>query len=156
MKILLTVITMVLLSCNETNTTSDKTDSDDTIIVREKIEKTVESPKPPPPPPASTKPEVYFNERFKDVTVQKTGENKYTIEGKGQIFEANFSYVVEDGHEELKKGHQMTDAGAPEWGKFKFTIDVPKKRPNSTLTLILFEISAEDGRRVHELPIPLG
>ena len=77
------------------------------------------------------------------------------IKGKGQIFEANFSWIIEDGHEELQQGHQMTDAGAPEWGNFSFTVNASKKRPNSTLHLILFEISAKDGSRQHELPVPL-
>jgi hypothetical protein len=106
---------------------------------------------------ATEKPVVrtYSNMRFKDVTVQKLGDGKYSIRGKGQIFEANFGWVVEDGHEELLKGHQMTDAGAPEWGKFEFPIEVKKQRPNSTLTLILFESSAKDGSRQHELPIAL-
>ncbi len=49
----------------------------------------------------------------------------------------------------------MTDMGAPEWGNFSFTVDVEKKRPNSTLTLILFESSAKDGSRQFELPILL-
>jgi len=98
---------------------------------------------------------VYFNKRFKDVTVTRIDANTFQIKGLGQIFEANFNWVVEDGHEELKKGFQMTDAGAPEWGKFEFTIEVQKKRPNSTLTLILFESSAMDGSRQYELPIVL-
>ena len=104
-------------------------------------------------PPAAAK--TYANTRFKDVTVKKSGENQFTIEGQGQIFEANFGWVVEDGHQEIKQGNQMTDAGAPAWGKFKFTIDVKKQTPHSTLTLILFETSAKDGSRVHELPIVL-
>ena len=62
---------------------------------------------------------------------------------------------MEDGHDELFKGFEMTDAGAPDWGQFDFTITVQKKRENSTLTLILFEISAMDGSRQHELPIVL-
>jgi len=98
---------------------------------------------------------IYFNKRFKDVTVEKLGPNKFRIQGQGQIFEANFNWIVEDGHEELQKGFQMTDAGAPEWGNFDFTIDVQKKRENSTLTLILFESSAMDGSRQYELPIVL-
>ena len=98
---------------------------------------------------------IYFNKRFKDVTVEKIGANKFHIKGQGQIFESNFNWIVEDGHEELKKGFQMTDAGAPEWGTFEFTIEVPKKRLNSTLTLILFESSAMDGSRQYELPIVL-
>ena len=151
MKILLIVITMVLLSCNETAKNNNENTSLDTIKDYPDPPKKPE----PIPPTSSTISQVFSNARFKDVTVQITGENEYTIEGKGQIFEANFNYVVEDGHEELKKGYQTTDAGAPEWGKFKFSIDVPKKRPNSTLTLILFESSAKDGKRVYELPIPL-
>ena len=95
------------------------------------------------------------NERFKDVTVEKTGENTYTISGKGQIFEANFNWVIEDGHEELQKGYTMTDAGAPEWGNFSFSVTAPKKNPNSTLHIILFESSAKDGSRQYELPILL-
>ena len=101
------------------------------------------------------KPHIYANERFIDVTVEKTAPDNYRVRGSGQIFEANFSWVVEDGHEELKKGFQMTDAGAPAWGKFYFTIAVKKKRNNSTLTLILFEASAKDGSRQHELSIAL-
>lgn len=103
----------------------------------------------------SSRSKTYANQRFRAVTVQKTGEDKYTIKGEGQIFEAAFSWVVEDGHNELLSGHQMTDAGAPEWGKFSFTVEVKKARPNSTLTLILFESSAKDGSRQHQLPIVL-
>jgi len=113
-----------------------------------------------PQVPKEEKPEVvlpkkYSNKRFREVTVERTGTDKFLVRGQGQIFEANFSWIVEDGHEELMKGFQMTDAGAPEWGKFEFTITVPKKRENSTLTLILFESSPEDGSRQHELPIAL-
>jgi len=98
---------------------------------------------------------TYGNKRFKEVTAEKLGPGKYLIKGQGQIFEANFGWVVEDGHEELQKGFQMTDAGAPEWGKFEFTLEVQKKREQSTLTLILFESSAMDGSRQYELPITL-
>jgi hypothetical protein len=98
---------------------------------------------------------VYANERFKEVTVEQIGAHQFRIKGKGQIFEAAFSWVIEDGHEELKKGFVMTDAGAPEWGNFNFVVDVEKKRPNSKLHLILFETSAKDGSRQYILPILL-
>ncbi|MBP6184394.1 MAG: Gmad2 immunoglobulin-like domain-containing protein [Saprospiraceae bacterium] len=98
---------------------------------------------------------VYANDRFKEVTVEKTGEHTYLIKGKGQIFEANFNWVVEDGHMELMEGFEMTSAGAPEWGDFQFSITVEKDRQNSTLTLVIFEISAMDGSRQYELPIKL-
>jgi hypothetical protein len=87
--------------------------------------------------------------------VERIGLDTFLIRGQGQIFEANFNWVVEDGHNELKKGFEMTDAGAPEWGKFAFKINVRKERENSTLTLILFESSAMDGSRQYELPITL-
>lgn len=97
----------------------------------------------------------YSNERFREVTVEKVGDDKFRVRGQGQIFEASFSWIIEDGHNELKKGFQMTDAGAPEWGNFDFTIEASKERENSTLILILFEASAKDGSRQYELPIAL-
>jgi len=107
------------------------------------------------PSPESLLPKTYANKRFKNVTVERIGQDSFLIRGEGQIFEANFNWVVEDGHDELSKGFHMTDAGAPEWGNFEFTIQVQKKRTNSTLTLILFESSAKDGSRQYELPITL-
>lgn len=98
---------------------------------------------------------VYSNARFKEVMVKHLGGNKYQITGKGQIFEASFSWVIEDGHNELQKGYTTTDAGAPEWGNFSFTVEAKKDRENSTLHLILFESSAKDGSRQYELPILL-
>lgn len=98
---------------------------------------------------------VYSNARFKDVSVKHLGNNKYMITGKGQIFEASFNWVIEDGHEELQNGYTTTDAGAPEWGNFSFTVQAKKERENSTLHLILFEASAKDGSRQYELPVLL-
>ncbi len=108
-----------------------------------------------PPTQPKPSPKVYSNQRFKDVTVEQIGEHKFRIRGKGQIFEAAFSWVVEDGHNEIKEGHDMTDAGAPEWGNFNFVVDVKKQRPNSTLHLILYEASAKDGSRQYQLPVLL-
>jgi hypothetical protein len=108
--------------------------------------------------PENVKPaaKIYSNKRFRNVTVEKQENNKYLVKGTAQIFEASFSWVIEDGHEELQKGFAMTDAGAPEWGKFSFTVEAIKKRPNYTLHLILFESSAKDGSRQYELPILLS
>jgi hypothetical protein len=108
--------------------------------------------------PTSQKKEIineYSNQRFRKVTVSKVAEHTFRIRGEAQIFEASFSWIVEDGHNELKKGFQMTDAGAPEWGKFDFIIEAEKKDANSTLHLVLFEISAKDGSRQYELSMPL-
>lgn len=103
----------------------------------------------------ANKPVTYANARFKNVTVSKVGTDTYRLAGEGQIFEASFNWVVEEGHNELKSGYTTTDAGAPAWGKFSFTVQVRKARANSVLHIILFEASAEDGRRTHELPIVL-
>ena len=99
---------------------------------------------------------TYANKRFKEVIAEKMGNDSFLIHGKAQIFEASFSWVLEDGHDELKKGFETTDAGAPEWGKFKFIVHAQKKRVNSTLLLVLFESSPMDGSRQHELLITLN
>ena len=100
-------------------------------------------------------PKTYSNQRFKEVSIEKGTDHKFQVKGKAQVFEATFSWVIEDGHEELQKGSQMTNAGAPEWGEFSFIVEAEKKRDNSTLTLILFESSPKDGSRQYELPIIL-
>ena len=105
--------------------------------------------------PESLDTTVYANQRFRNVQVKKLGDYKYHVTGQGQIFEASFGWVVEDGHNELKQGHEMTSMGAPEWGDFSFNIEASPTRPNSVLHLILFETSAKDGSRQHELAIPL-
>lgn len=165
MKVLFLILVLTLISCNDdgqdtivnTDTITTINSQDTTSIIAPPVDtsKTVRDDVKKPEPQPQPQPKVYANKRFKDVTVEKVGENKFRIRGKGQIFEAAFSWVIEDGHEELKKGYEMTDAGAPEWGNFDFTVEAFKKRPNSTLHLVIYEISAKDGSRQYELPIPL-
>ncbi len=147
--ILFSLILFVACDANEEKTTITKKDTIATSTptpVTEKEEKQKDT---------LSASKTYSNKRFKDVIVTRIGKDSFLIRGKGQIFEASFNWIVEDGHEELYKGFQMTDAGAPEWGKFEFSIHAKKKRANSTLTLILFESSAKDGSRQYELPIVL-
>lgn len=147
MKPTLLLLLLLLFSCNKK--ANDVVENNDTLVSVDTV-KIVE--------PIIPKKEIakeYSNERFRKVTVEKVAEHKFRVQGEAQIFEAAFNWIVEDGHNELKKGHEMTDAGAPEWGKFDFTIDVEKKDSYSTLHLILFEASAKDGSRQYELPIPL-
>jgi hypothetical protein len=99
--------------------------------------------------------DLYQNETFKDVLLKKTGETTYEVTGKARVFEAVYHYLVKDGNEVVTDGHGMTDAGAPAFGNFSFTVDVKKKTATEALYLILFEVSAKDGSRQHELPIPL-
>jgi hypothetical protein len=140
---------ILLFACNKKEA-QRTTIVNDTLIMIPKTTKVVKAEK-----PEILLPKQYSNERFKEVTVERLDENKFRVRGKGQIFEANFNWIIEDGQDELKTGFQTTDAGAPEWGNFDFTITVEKKRENSKLTLVLFESSAKDGSRQHELPIAL-
>lgn len=146
------LLAITLVGCNSNKQQNETINNIDTVKIHAEPTQNIKTKKPTDSlPPAN----VFSNERFKEVTVKKMEDHKFLIQGKAQIFEASFSWVIEDGHEELKKGFQMTDAGAPEWGNFKFTIDVQKKRANSTLHLILFESSPKDGSRQYELPIKL-
>lgn len=146
MKQILFLLFILIISCNKKEKTAEETQETVKMSDTFQLKKTV---------PSNTSLKNYSNERFKNVTVEKVDADKFRIKGEGQIFEASFNWTIEDGHDELKKGYEMTDAGAPEWGKFDFTIDAVKNRENSTLTLILFEISAKDGSRQHELTIVL-
>ncbi|MEO7978789.1 Gmad2 immunoglobulin-like domain-containing protein [Flavobacterium sp.] len=144
MKLIIMFSILLCISCNKESKTvkksEDKFTSKDTVTTSS----------------SNTIPKkIFFNELFREVTVEKITANKFRVKGEGQIFEANFGWVVEDGHNELKSGFEQTDAGAPKWGKFDFSFEVSKSNENSTLTLILFETSAEDGSRKHELPISL-
>jgi hypothetical protein len=147
MKSMTCLVVLLLLSCNKHH--KEVTEGNDVLISSD----TIQTDKPIKTNEEIT--EAYSNKRFRKVMFEKIAADKFRIQGEAQIFEANFSWVIEDGHNELKKGYEMTDAGAPEWGKFDFTIDIQKKNDNSTLILILFEISAKDGSRQYELPIPL-
>tara|TARA_R110000850_G_scaffold218852_2_gene344414 strand:+ start:31198 stop:31653 length:456 start_codon:yes stop_codon:yes gene_type:complete len=99
--------------------------------------------------------ETYSNERFRDVTVERQDENTFLVEGTAQLFEGTYNWVIEDGHRELKDGYGTTAAGAPQWGTFSFTVEAEKEEPNTVLHLILFEPSAKDGSRRHQVMIPL-
>ena len=144
MKRIIFLLFILITSCNKKEKIADETQvpvkMSDTVQLKKAV-------------PSNTSLKNYSNERFRNVTVEKVNVNKFRVKGEGQIFEASFNWTVEDGHYELQKGYEMTDAGAPEWGKFDFTINVAKNKKNSTLTLIIFEISAEDGSRQHQLPI---
>jgi hypothetical protein len=151
-KLLTITLAVFLMACQ-----NDPVQTQTTVEIKDTVEE--EEPPPPPPPdsihtiPSETK--MYSNDRFRNVVVEKTGDHKFLVKGEARVFEAAFSWVIEDGHEELKKGFQMTSAGAPEWGEFRFMVDAQKKKPNSTLHLIIFEASPKDGSRQFQMPILL-
>lgn len=137
------VFILLLVSCNNTERNEESTLPETIQPISDSKEK------------ETNVSETYANNRFKEVTVENLGNHKFRIRGEAQVFEATINWIVEDGHQELMKGFQTAEFGAPEWGKFDFTIDAEKKQENSTLTLYLFEISARDGSRQYELPILL-
>lgn len=149
MKIKSTILLLAVLvfACNNKKSHDTNYNENSTSIDTVQVTKSVE--------PQKQVVTTLSNQHFRQVNVEKVNENKFHVKGQAQVWEANINWVIEDGHNELKTGFTTTDAGAPEWGKFDFTIDIEKKEESSTLTLILFEESAKDGSRNYELPLPL-
>ncbi|WP_051250422.1 Gmad2 immunoglobulin-like domain-containing protein [Paenibacillus harenae] len=99
---------------------------------------------------------VAVNEAFRVFSPEPGTESgpSFTVEGEARVFEAAFSWTLEDGHNILAEGHEMADMGAPEWGRFQFEVSYEKaSQPN--MMLILFVHSAKDGSTENELIIPL-
>lgn len=80
--------------------------------------------------------------------------NEFVVRGQARTFEGNVQYEFEDGHNILAEGFTTASAGAPEWGDFEITIRF-EGVANESGTVILFEQSAKDGSRIHELMIPV-
>lgn len=78
----------------------------------------------------------------------------FIVEGEARVFEAAFSWRLEDGHTILAEGHEMANGGAPAWGRFRFNVSYGKaSQPN--IRLVLFVYSAKDGSVENELFVPL-
>lgn len=81
-------------------------------------------------------------------------ENTVVVRGLARVFEATVQYEFDDGHEILDKGFTTASEGAPGWGEFEIVIDL-ENAANGAGTVILYEESAKDGSRLHELQIPV-
>jgi hypothetical protein len=136
----------VIACTSKVSTTTENPDGDTIAIVNTDVAEEIDT---------TNTSFVQGNERFKDVSVTRLDSLTFRVRGKAQVFEANFGWVIEDGHDELQSGNHMTDAGAPEWGNFDFKVMAQKNDPNTTLHLVLFESSAKDGSRQYELPVRL-
>ncbi|WP_052703063.1 Gmad2 immunoglobulin-like domain-containing protein [Paenibacillus beijingensis] len=99
---------------------------------------------------------VAENEVFRLFSPQPGTETgpTFTVEGEARVFEAAFSWTLEDGHTILAEGHEMADEGAPAWGRFRFDVSY-EQASQANMTLILFIHSAKDGSVQHRLIIPL-
>ena len=129
---------MIFISCNA-NEKSGTVTKNDTLITA--VATTAVEQKPTAKKDTILPLKAYTNKRFKNVIVERIGKDSFLVHGQGQIFEATFNWVLEDGHDELQKGFQMTDAGAPEWGKFKFIIQAQKKRKTQHLRLFYLRLA---------------
>ncbi|MGI8314461.1 BsuPI-related putative proteinase inhibitor [Halobacillus mangrovi] len=96
-------------------------------------------------------------EAFRNIKV--SGESgSYIVKGEARVFEGNFMYSVEDGHMvQVEPTSVQVEKGAPEWSEFELEVNVsPEQLPDyGTLTLVLFEESAKDGKPIHVNNIPL-
>ena len=139
--ILLPMLFLLIISCQSNTKKIDSADemkitTSDTIIKKNEVEE-------------------FNNKIFKEVTVSKISDTTFEIKGKARAFEATIGWDIEDGHYVLKEGFTTANIGAPSWGNFTFQVSATKVDKNSTLLLVLFEESAEDGSRQNELPIKL-
>lgn len=113
---------------------------------------------------------VSWNENKKRVEIRDAYENNafriheitgsdgnYTITGEASVWEASFMYAVSDGHDYLVEDFTTASNGAPSWGEFSIDISIPEEQlpVNGTLSIEIWEESAKDGSRLHELSLPL-
>ena len=95
------------------------------------------------------------NEVFKEVVVERIGQDSFEISGQASVFEANVRWELEDGHYALGDGFTTASTAAPNWGKFNFKVSAPKAGENTTVHIILFEEDMKTGKQKHHLPIYL-
>lgn len=82
-------------------------------------------------------------------------QGKIVVRGLARVFEGTVLYEFEDGHNILDQGFTTASEGAPGWGEFEIVIELDEKTANGSGTVILYEESAKDGSRMHELQIPV-
>lgn len=82
-------------------------------------------------------------------------EPGFEVTGTANTFEATFNYELKDASGKvLSKNFVTATSGSGTRGTFKFTVPYEVDEPQQG-TLLVFELSAEDGSRIHESEIPL-
>jgi len=85
------------------------------------------------------------------------------VRGMSNTFEATVNYTLTDSsgvvcsacaERVIKEGYTTATSGSGTWGTFEFDIPFNAERYGPIL-LIVYEISAEDGSRIHETTVPL-
>ena len=85
----------------------------------------------------------------------ETVESGFEVSGTANTFEATFNYELKDaGGRVLKKNFVTATSGTGTRGTFRFTVPYVIDAPQDG-TLVVFEVSAADGSRIHESEIPL-
>jgi hypothetical protein len=86
---------------------------------------------------------------------QQSVEPGFEVTGTANTFEATFNYELKDASAKvLSKNFVTATSGSGIRGTFRFTVPYDLDQPQDG-TLIVFELSAEDGSRTHESEIPL-
>ena len=82
-------------------------------------------------------------------------EPGFEVTGTANTFEATFNYELEDASGEvLSKNFVTATSGSGTRGTFEFTVPYEVDEPQQG-TLLVFELSAENGSRIHESEIPV-
>jgi germination protein M len=82
-------------------------------------------------------------------------EPGFEVTGTANTFEATFNYELKDASDNvLSKNFVTATSGSGTRGTFKFTVPYEVDKPQHG-TLLVFELSAADGSRIHESEIPL-
>ena len=77
------------------------------------------------------------------------------VRGTANTFEATFNYELRDAAGKILSKHfEMATSGSGTRGTFDFTVPFTVDRDQDG-TLTVFELSAEDGSRIHEQEIPI-
>jgi germination protein M len=82
-------------------------------------------------------------------------EPGFAVTGTANTFEATFNYELKDADGRiLRKNFVTATAGSGTRGTFRFTVPYEVDEPQDG-SLLVFEVSAADGSRIHESEIPL-
>lgn len=82
-------------------------------------------------------------------------ESGFEVIGTANTFEATFNYELKNASGKvLSKDFVTATSGSGTRGTFRFTVPYELDEPQDG-TLVVFELSAEDGSRTHESEIPL-
>jgi germination protein M len=82
-------------------------------------------------------------------------ESGFEVTGTANTFEATFNYELkDDAGRVLTEDFVTATSGSGTRGTFRFTVEYELDEPVDG-TLVVFELSAEDGSRINEHEIPL-